>query len=232
MDTTDVKREQGLGLPENLFCAGTSAFLVALPHIHPQYTVISLFALVPFLWRACRGGFIQSFLLGAVFGAVYCLLTARISLSESPATVLFCMTSVIIIFSVYSAAANRIAKHVGFSAVFFAIFWLPVEHALGSNSHLGKVFFSSDMSSSVLVRMGYVFGVLMISFLTVLINALILVVSSHLGRLLRPQATFSFHVKASERILPFFDEALPIGYALCNSGIRAPPSVWAGCRRT
>jgi apolipoprotein N-acyltransferase len=223
LDTTVVKQGRSFGIPETLLCAGTSAFLVALPHLHPEFSFVSLFALVPFFWQVSRVGFIQSLLLGALFGATYYLLTARITPAESPGTVLFCMTSVIVLFAVYSAAVSRIAKHVGINAGFFAILWLPVEHILECSSHLGGILLPSALSSSLLVRISFVFGVLMISFLAVLINALILMITLHLGRLLRSGARVSNCVKGFERSFMFLNEDSSPEYASCGVAIRAPP---------
>lgn len=84
--------------------------------------------------------------------------------------------------------------------------WLPLEHALSHYAHLGSIFTFSETDSTLLIRFGSLFGMLMVSFVVVLINSLILIVLKRVIQALRSHATFP--AKDDKRPYPPFKEII------------------------
>ncbi|MCK5602278.1 hypothetical protein KAR91_10425 [Candidatus Pacearchaeota archaeon] len=217
-----MKKDRSVHFFETFLCAGTSALLVAVPCLHPDYAFVSLFALVPFLWRAIRVGLIEALILGALFGTLFFFVTAQISVTETRSISLLYLSAVIIPFSIYSAAVNRIAKHIGFNVIFLAILWLPVEYASGYCPHLNSIFVFPDLDSSILVRISSLFGGLIVSFLIVLVNSLMITASEYYVRVIPSIGTWS--AEADEEIYEVYWETSFNRHWSYISHPRAPPS--------
>lgn len=181
MESTGTKDGPSIRIALAFFSAGTSALLIAVAHLRPEYWFVSLFALVPFLWRAARAGLGEAVFLGAALATSYCLVTASVASWEAVRASLPKLLSLNLLFVLYSVAVNRMACHVGFNAVFVAVFWLPIEWSFNRFAQVGNVFGFAGTSSELVTRISSVFGALMLSFLVVLINSLIVIVSARLA---------------------------------------------------
>ena len=62
--------DRSLRLLNHFLFAGGSALILSIAHIYPEYWFVSLFALVPFLWRVTRANLPDSILLGIILAAV------------------------------------------------------------------------------------------------------------------------------------------------------------------
>ncbi len=71
MDADPKHNDITLNLLVHFICAGTSALILSIAHIHPEYRLISLFALLPFLWRLNRANLLGSILLGVILAVCY-----------------------------------------------------------------------------------------------------------------------------------------------------------------
>lgn len=221
MEATDVTKDHSLRFLETFLYAGTSVLLVAAPRLHPDFSFISLFALVPFLWRAIHVNAIESLVLGASFGTMFYFVTAQFSQAGIPTIVFPYLTAVIVLLSLYGLAVNRIAKHIGINAIFLAVVWLPVEYVLGICTHLRGIFVFSDLDSPIVVRMNSLFGVLIVSFLIVLINTLILLISDRLARCSWSRA--SHRAEDPEQVLAICKTNSIFEYPYCIPAVRPPP---------
>lgn len=184
METIHAKKGLVVRFLEDFVCAGTSALLISTAHLHPHSWPVSLFALIPFLWRAARVSLLEAAVTATVLGTSYCFLTIGFSSVPASDRILIELLIPNALFVSYGIAVNRIAKHVGFNAMFIAVVWLPLEYGLSHHAHLKGVFDFCGTDSSILPRIVSLFGTLMVAFLAVLVNSLILIVSERIVRAL------------------------------------------------
>lgn len=176
---------------ETFLCAGGSAWLIAIAHLRPEFWYISLIALIPFLWRVVRLSLIESLLSGIILSVAYSYVTVPISLWAAPGAYIYELVSLTIVFAVYAAAVNRIGRLIGTNAVFMAALWLPLEYLVNHFGGWGSTFTLVETDSSVVLRLGSMFGALTVSFLVVLVNALVLLLLGRAVRALRSETTRS-----------------------------------------
>ena len=191
---------------EDFVCAGSSALLISLAHLYPELWFVSFLALIPFLWRATRVSPFESVVLGALLATSYLFTTVPVASLAAPGTFLSKLLALSALFSFYAIAVNRMAKHVGFNAVFIAVLWLPFEYSLRNYTGLGSIFTFPATDSTLLVRIGSLLGMLVVSFLIVLINSLILILLKHVAQAARSHATFQ--AKDPKRPYPPFTQIL------------------------
>jgi apolipoprotein N-acyltransferase len=160
---------------ESFLCAGSSALLISAAHVFPELWFFSLFALVPLLWRAIRGNLLESGILGGMLAVSYAFVAFRIESWASLGNHLIALASLIFLFAIYSALVNRISKHLGFNAIFIAALWLPLEYTMSHWVNPVCIFPVSLNESNLVLRFGSLFGLLMVSFVIVVVNALILI---------------------------------------------------------
>ena len=160
---------------ESFLCAGSSALLISVAHVFPELWFFSLFALVPFLWRAIRGNLLESVVLGGMLAVSYAFVAFRIESWTSLGNHLVALASLIFLFAIYSAIVNRISKHLGFNTIFIAALWLPLEYTMSHWVNPVCLFSVSPDASNLVLRFGSLFGLMMVSFVIVLVNALILI---------------------------------------------------------
>jgi len=217
-----TRRDSGFWLLESFLCAGSSALLIAFAHFHPDFWFVSLFALIPFLWRAIKVSLGESIILGALLATAYCFVAFRFESWAAPGTLLLKFTGLIVLFAFYASLVNRIKNHIGFNVIFIAALWLPLEYVLSHYASLGNLFTISANESSLLFRIGSLFGILMISFIIVLINSLILIVLRQVVQALLSQGTLS--ISDDKRPYPPFKEILFERRWYYFPDRRAPPS--------
>ena len=202
-------------------CAGSSALLISFAHLYPEYWFVSLFALVPFLWRAIRATLPESVILGCLLATSYYLVAFPIGSGVTPDLFLLHLLGFNTIFALYAAAVNRIGRHIGANAIFVAALWLPLEYALSHYSGLGSLFALSANESDLLVRIGSLFGMLMISFVIVLVNLIVLLFLRQVVQALCAKTGLPARTD-KPAYLPF-KEILLEGHWYYFSNPRAPP---------
>ena len=187
---------------ECFLCAGTSALFLSVLHLYPAYWFISLFALIPILWQLSKANLPQSIILGILLGVCYAFVIFSGSLFISPWNYLFNLFNLCLIFSLFCIAVSIVKKYTGFNPVFTAALWLALEYTLTHDPVLGNILTLPETDSGFLTRFGSLFGVLMVSFLIVLINSLILIVIKQVADALGTGV--SFLIKADKKSnLPF-----------------------------
>ncbi len=205
----------------HFLCAGTSALILSIAHIHPEYWFLSLFALVPLLWRLNRTTLAGSILLGMILACCYAFVTFIGEALVAPGNFFLNLLLLSLVFSIFGIAVNRIKKYIGFSPVFIAALWVPLEYFLIKYPGMGGVLSFPTADSSGLIRFASLFGLLMVSFFIVLINSalfMLLEYVSQIGfsieRLRFPYKKISFPLFESIRTTKRWDY-LP--------NLRAPP---------
>jgi hypothetical protein len=207
-------------LLESFLCAGSSALLISAAHLYPEFWFVSLFALIPFLWRAIRVSLFESIILGGLLAASYCFVSFRVESWAAPGAFLFTLVGLIVLFALYGTVVNRIKKYIGFNVIFIAVLWLPVEYALSHYAGLGNLLALSTGESSLLL--GSLFGMLMISFVIVLVNSLILIILRQVAQVLFSRGTFS--IPDDKRPYPPFKEIILERRWYYFPDVRAPPN--------
>ena len=175
MQANPPKGEESLRFIEDFICAGSSALIISLIHLCPAYWFLSIFALLPFLWKLTSTNLSGSIILGTILGSCYAFVAFTDQILISPSIFLIKLLSLCLIFSTFGALVNRINKYTGFNPIFIAALWLPFEYALFHYAHLENIFTFSSINSTFLIRISSLFGILMVSFIIVLINSLILI---------------------------------------------------------
>ena len=223
METIDGGKSLSIRCLDTALCAGISALLISIAHLHPEFWFISLFALTPFLWRATRGSLVEVVCLGATLAVSYCLITAGSVTWAALGSFLLKLLSLIFLFVLYGILVNKISKHIGFNAIFIAVFWLPVEYVLNHHANLSGMFSFSGANSTLLARISSFFGVLMISFLVVFINSLLLVASEHLVRTLCLRTIFRLRYQGEEQCYLPGNDFIKNNHWNHSFSARAPP---------
>jgi len=215
-------KDQTLQFTDHFVYAGTSALVLSLAHIHPAYWFLSFFALLPFLWRLNRVNLSGSIIAGIILGGCYASVAFIDQVLVSPWTFLLRLFVLCLIFSAFGAAVNRIKRYIGFHPIFIASLWLPLEYALTHYAHLSSIFTFPEIDSALLIRIGSLFGILMVSFAVVLMNSLILILLKHVVQALRSPATFP--LKEDKRIYPLPEQIQLQRHWYRFAQPRAPPS--------
>ncbi|HWR81717.1 MAG TPA: hypothetical protein VN285_00285 [Candidatus Deferrimicrobium sp.] len=206
-----MKNDRVVRLSVSFLCAGSSALLVALAHLHPRLWWLSLFALVPFLWRAVNVKLVEAAALGALLAVAYGFVAFPPESLAHPLASLLKLGGLSVLFAVYGAGVNLIGRRIGLNAIFIAALWLPLEYALSHYTGLQNflTFTSSPavwQDASLLVRIASLFGVLMISFVVVLVNMLLLLVLRSVIHALRSREALVF--KNARNFISIFTEPI------------------------
>jgi hypothetical protein len=208
---------------DTVLYSGISALLISAAHLRPELWFISLVALIPFLWRAARGSFVEIICLGCALAASCFLIMEGSAMWMTPASLLLKLLVLSFLFVLYGTLVNRISKHVGFNAIFIAVFWLPVEYALNHNAHMNGMFSFSGTSSTLLARVSSFFGALMISFLVVFINSVLLIASKRFVRAIWFYEKSRMPCKREESFFPSVKNFIKKHVWYNSLSARAPP---------
>jgi len=207
---------------EDFICAGSSALIISLIHLCPAYWFLSIFALLPFLWKLTSANLLRSIILGTILGTCYTFVAFTDQILISPSIFLVKLLSLCLIFSAFGVAVNRINRYTGFNPIFIASLWLPFEYALFHYAHMENIFTFSSTDSAFLIRISSLFGILMVSFIIVLINSLILIAIRHAVKAYCSETNFSLE---DDKIhFSFFKEVILQKFHFYYPMLRAPPN--------
>ncbi len=163
----------------NFLCAGSSALFLSIINQYPEFWFISMFALVPFLWRVIKETLSGSVLLSIILASCYIFIAYSHEIAVYPSTFLFKFICINFIVSVFGVAVNRINRYLGFNPIFIAILWLPLEYGLTHYAGFETIFAFTQSGSGFVLRLASLFGFLIVSFCIILINSLILMLFEH-----------------------------------------------------
>jgi apolipoprotein N-acyltransferase len=214
-------RDKVIRFLESFLCAGTSALLIVAAHLYPALWWLSLVALAPFLWRAVKVRLSESIILGGLLASAYCFVAFPIGSWATAGAPVFKLLELVILLALYSFAVNRIGKRIGFNAIFISALWLPLEYALSCYAGFGSIFTFSITDSSLGYRIASLFGLLMLSFMVVLVNSLVLMILKHAVQVLLSKSPLI--IKADKKTYPPFREILLPTRWFSFPDMRAPP---------
>jgi len=201
-DIRAVRKDSTLQFLEDFLGAGTSALILSWAHIYPAYWFVALFALLPFFWRLTRANLYRSVIIGTILAGCYAFVAFTGEILLSFPTFLFKLFLFSLIFSAFGIAVNRTKRYIGFNAALIAVLWLPLEYFLTHYAHLGSILAFPETDSALLLRIGSLFGILMVSFVVVFVNSLILLFLKHVVQALSSRKVFP--AKDHKRLyLPF-----------------------------
>ena len=179
MQANPLTGEKKFRFIEDFLCGGSSALILSLSHLYPAYWFLSVFALLPILWRLTSTDLLGSIVLGTILGNCYAFVAFTDQILIAPWIFLLKLLGLCLIFSSFGVLVNRINKYTGFNPIFIAALWLPFEYVLCHHAHLENIFAFSSTDSTLLIRISSLFGILTVSFIIVLINSLILIAIKH-----------------------------------------------------
>ena len=189
-------------------CAGSSALFLSIINQYPEFWFISMFALVPFLWRVIKETLSGSIILSVILAGCYVFIAYSHEIVVYPSTFLFKFICINFIVSVFGIAVNRINRYLGFNPIFIAALWLPLEYGLTHYAGFETIFAFTQSGSGFVLRLASLFGFLIVSFCVILINSLILMLFEHAYSKGCSNSKFRFskeklHYLHFENIVPF-----------------------------
>lgn len=221
MNAEPERNDTTLRLSVHFICAGTSALILSIAHIYPEFWFISLFALVPLLWRLKRTTIAGSIALGVILAGCYAFVTSIGEALISPGGFILKLIYLCLVFSIFSICVNLARKYIGFNPIFIAALWLPLEYILTHYIGLEHIFTFSLADSSITIRFTSLFGCLIVSSGIVLINSLILVLIEHISHEAASKTGFKFAEEKKHYLV--FEEIVPIKRWYYFIDPRAPP---------
>jgi apolipoprotein N-acyltransferase len=196
--------------------------LLCAIHVHGSLYWFSLLALVPFLWRVVRVAFAESVLVGVLLGGSLFVVATPINSAGLLDTSLRAL-ALAGLFALYAATVNRLARCCGRNVIFLALPWLPLEYAWRTWVGHGSFLAFSQMDSFFVLRIGSIFGILMVSFFVIVINVAVLGLIDCTMRMLEHTAVIISAEGALEHRLNDAVRSLTRRVYLLPLG-RAPPS--------
>ncbi len=205
----------------SFLCAAGSAILLSFAHVFGELWFISLFALVPFLWRLCHVNLRGAVSLGMMLATFFVCATSVSDLIFAPKVFLLKLLSLNIAFALFALVVHRARKHLGFDPLFIALLWFPMEYVLIHYAHLGAIFSISNSGSSLMIGFCSLFGILLGSLVIVLGNSLLLLILRYVG-----QWIFShneFLIESDNKSYSLFDEVILERRRYYFPDVRDPP---------
>ncbi|MGH8003241.1 MAG: hypothetical protein ACRECJ_00750 [Limisphaerales bacterium] len=178
----DVKKGRGgpLGAPatgvaENFLYAGTSAFLLLVANLFPNYWYLSFFALIPFLWRIVRLDALGALQLGLLFGFSFFSIWKLPDFLAAPVLTLLTIALGTVLFALFAWAVARAKEKFGFNPLFVALLWVLLELALitAINVEVNVGTNLAAHSTGFFHGLSVLFGFLAVSFVSVLVNSIL-----------------------------------------------------------
>lgn len=221
MQESNSNNDLSLRLQVYFLYAGSSALFLSIAHQYPGLWFISMFALVPFLWRVIKETLFGLVLLSVILASCYVFLVYPDKIIVSPSAFLVKFICLNFIFSVFGIGVNRIKRYFGFNPIFVAILWLPLEYGLTHYAGFDTIFASTNSGSDFVLRIASLFGFLIVSFCVILVNSLILMLFEHAYS----KGCSNSRLRISKEKLFYwqFEDILPLMYLYHILNPRAPP---------
>jgi hypothetical protein len=206
---------------EDFLFAGTSALLLLVGALWPTWWYLAFLAFVPFLHRVVNSTPMQAIRLGFLFGVSYLAVSLMGPLYGSPGDILLRLilgTSALAGFGWSVATARR---RWGFNPLTTALLWVGFELILIKSGFAHGFFAGMEIGSGFLAKAAVLFGFLAISFIIVLVNAiLVLAIETAIAA---AQARGAVYPKSERSWDPFLIPGLAKQPAYFVPQGRAPP---------
>jgi hypothetical protein len=166
----------------NFFAAAGSAILLSFARVYPELWFISLFALVPFLWRLCHVSLKGAIFLGLMLATFFVCATSVSDLVFAPKLFPLKLFALNLVFTAFALIINSTRKYLGFDPLFIALLWCPLEYVLTEYAGFGTIFSISNSGSSLVIGFCSLFGILLGSLAIVLGNSLLVLILIYVGQ--------------------------------------------------
>ncbi|HWR83119.1 MAG TPA: hypothetical protein VN285_07440 [Candidatus Deferrimicrobium sp.] len=208
-------------LRRNFLAASGSAILLSLAHVFHDLWFLSLFALVPFLWRLYQVNLRGAITLGLMLATFYVCATSMSDLILAPQTLLLKLVTFNGVIIAFALAVNRGRRIFGFDPVFVALLWFPLEYLLIEYAGLEPFFVISKSGFSLGIGFCTLFGLLLGSLVIVLGNALLLLILRYAGRWLLSRDAYL--TGDNDNTYDLLDKVTLKRQWYCFPDVRAPP---------
>jgi len=205
----------------SFLCAAGSAILLSFARVFGELWFISLFALVPFLWRLCHVSLRGAVSLGMMLATFFVFATSVSELILAPKIFLLKLLSLNIAFALFALVIHRARKHLGFDPLFIALLWFPMEYVLIHYANLGTIFSISNSGSTLIIGFYSLFGILLGSLAVVLGNSLLLLILKYVAQ--RLTSSNELLTTSKKRSYTHFFEVILEQCWYCFPNVRAPP---------
>jgi hypothetical protein len=205
----------------SFLCAAGSAILLSFAHVFGELWFISLFALVPFLWRLCHVSLRGAIALGMMLATFFICATSVSDLIFAPKIFLLKLLSLNVAFAAFGFAINRARKVFGFDPLFIALLWFPLEYILIHYARLGTIFSISNSGSGLIIGFCSLFGILLGSLAIVLGNSLLLLILRYVRRWILSNKEFL--IESDKEAYHPFEELIFERHWYYFPAVRAPP---------
>jgi apolipoprotein N-acyltransferase len=173
---------------ESFIFAGTSALLLLIANLFPDYWFFSLFALTPFLYRVIKASPSESLRLGILFGFSF-FAVSEFGGSGFVGVIheLPLLISGTGIFGLFGWAVGWARKRWGFNPSIVALLWVGLEIGLVKLGFINGLFGKAEFSHSFFSGLVTLFGFLTVSAIIVLFNSLLVLLFIKTLEVTRPR---------------------------------------------
>jgi apolipoprotein N-acyltransferase len=151
--------------------SGSSALLLSVARLFPNYWYFSFFALTPFLYRIIQASPRESFRLGFLFGLSFFGVGAINSLGISTAASLLKLLSGTALFAIFGWTVGCARQRWGFNPSLVAVLWAGLELGLDKIGFTGGLLGETGFCHPFLNSLVGLFGLLAASAVIVLLNS-------------------------------------------------------------
>ncbi len=175
-------RSAGLSLCSDFLYAGSTAALLSIAKLYPDYWFVTFIALVPFLWRCAGGNRQESIRVSILLALLYVFVTTNFWQTIHILPVATRLIVYISLFLTYGLFVSAVSNRIGFQAVYVAAFWIPIEYCLTFFLKWEPICTLPPDSSLFYIKFGSLFGLIMITFVIVFVNVLIMAICESIVR--------------------------------------------------
>jgi len=211
---------------ESFIFAGSSALLLLIANLFPEYWYVSFFALTPFLFRIIKATPSESLRLGFLFGFSFFAVSVIHFPVVSPYSSLLKLLSGTGLFALFGWTVGWARHRWGFNPSIVALLWVGLEIGLVKLGFVTGLLGEGEFSDPFFGGLVALFGFITVSAIVVLFNSLLVLLLLKTLEVTRPRGRT---VQEDERIWDLF--SIP-GFItqkiyLVPEG-RAPPYILAG----
>lgn len=174
-DRSQAARRKSLPVTwmEDFIPAGSSAALLLIVNLYPDYWFLAFISLVPFIHRFTGTSLAGAIRLGFLFGLAY---FGAYGLNTIFVAVPAIMGKIILgtaMFTLLGAGIGLIRRRIGFNPILIALVWAFTEYILIKLGITVSLFGKIEATLPVFHTLSTLFGLVIVSFIIVLVNSII-----------------------------------------------------------